>query len=117
MSESASGFAAIISVFPFLLIFLLAAVLAGFIFGLVLFINGLKSKGAELTNAGHALKIVKIIIGLILISIALFLVIYTTLGMVALYNRGGFYANRSSSNPQPSSEQLSAVITYLKVIL
>ena len=113
MVESAYDFAVILLIFPVLLILLIAGVFAAVMVGSILFVNGLKSKWRELNDVKRTLKIVSIVIGALLLTIALLISIYVTVGFIELSNRGGFLGHGNKS----SSTQSNALICYLSLLL
>ena len=106
MTESAYQFVEIATIFPFILVFLLAGILAFMGFGLVLFIHGLTSK------TGGAPKIIRIIIGAILLIIAIFMSIFLIIGFMELGVRGGAINDRRNVNAEAM-----ILINYLSTIL
>ena len=111
MAENAYSFIQVASIFPFLLVFAFALVLACLGFGLALFISGLKSKSSELKNAGRVVKIIKIVVGALLLAVGIFAGIYLTLGLIELGERGGAFANASNNNAA------EILINYLLLLL
>ena len=113
MVESAYDFAVILLIFPVLLILLIAGVFAAVMVGSILFVNGLKSKWRELNDVKRTLKIVSIVIGALLLTVALLTIIYVTMGFIELSNRGGLLGHGNKS----SSTQSNALICYLSLLL
>lgn len=113
MAESAYQFMGICSIFPFIYVFLIAGVAALLIVGLVLLINGLKSKGN--TAKGRVFKIVRIVLGALFLIIAILFIAYSILGFTELVNRGGVFSNRNNHSSIPNSE--NALIYYLSMVL
>ena len=114
MIELAYNFAAWITFFPFILIFVVALLFVLTVPGCVLFITGIKSKSLELTKAERKLKIIKIIIGIILLVTALLIIVFIVTGFIVAHERGGVLANnKPSSNP----DEGGAILQYLEIIL
>ena len=115
MIQSAIDFVGVLMIFPFLFILAIAGIAAFIILGLVLLVNGLKSKWPELNQAGRVFKIIKIVIGAILVIVAVLFITYISIGFAELVKSGGVFhpRNQSSSNP----EQSAAFIDYLSMLL
>ena len=115
MIQSAIDFVGVLMIFPFLFILAIAGIAAFIILGLVLLVNGLKSKWPELNQAGRVFKIVKIVVGAILVIVAVLFITYISIGFAELVKSGGIFhpRNQSSSNP----EQSAAFIDYLSMLL
>ena len=114
MVESAYNFIIISTIFPFLLIFLLAGILALIGFGLTLLVNGIKAKWGALNKAGRVFKIIRMAIGIIFLLIAVFAIIYSTVGIVETIRRGGIFSTANNVRYEPEDE---ALINYLSLLL
>ena len=96
--QRAYDFVAISLFFPFILIFVLAGLISIFVVGFVLLIPGIKSKWSELDKKGRIIKIVKIAIGAILLTIALFTTVFVITGFVEVVKQGGVFHYPHSTN-------------------
>ena len=114
MIEIAYRFAAWISFFPFILIFVVALLFVFIVPGCILFITGIKSKCLKLTKAERTLKIIKIIVGIILLVAALLIVVFIITGFIVAYERGGVLAN---NHPSSNPDEGGAILQYLNIIL
>lgn len=103
--ESAREFAAILCIFPFLFILIIAGILAFIIFGLVFLFTGAKSQWQKLNKAGRVFKVIKIVAGSIMLVVAVLLSCYIAYGFGALWASGGVFhpRNQPSSNPEQST--------------
>ena len=115
MIESAYGFVGAMTIFPVLFILVFAAVFAMGAVGIVLFVNGLKSKWKELNNAKRVLKIVAIVFGVLFIMAAIFMVVYVSVGFAELSNRGGIFGNANRNSSRPT--QTGVILNYLEMLI
>ena len=97
MIENAYQFFVFATIFPFIYIFYFAGLAAFTAYGLILFVNGLKSKWSELNKAGRVRKIISIVFGSIFMAMALFMTIYFIVGVVTLVQRGGVFRSANQA--------------------
>ena len=97
--NSAYEFTIIATIFPFILIFVFAGVCALTAFGLTFFIKGLKTKWAEVTKAGRTFKIIKIVVGALMLIAAILITAYMIMGFVMIVRNGGLFASMNNVNP------------------
>ena len=96
--QRAYDFVTISLFFPFILIFVLAGLISILVVGFVLLISGIKSKWSELDKKGRIIKIVKIAIGAILLTIALFTTVFVITGFVEVVKQGGVFHTGNSNS-------------------
>ena len=106
---NAEQFVAFSILFPFLLVFAIAGIACIIVVGFVLLVPGLKSGWIELNKVGRVFKIIRIVVGAILLTIALLAVAFIVTGFVEIIARGGIFA---SDKPN----QAIVLLTALKSI-
>ena len=91
--KACSNFFGLSMLFPIILVIFIIGLVLMVTFGLFLFISGIKRKWIELDRRGQTLKIIKIVVGSILLISALLLISIYIIGMIAFINRVGFYSH------------------------